>query len=179
MISLFNPGLLWASIIASTAAWALIVFINWGKLSADGPKALFAFLAGIHLFRFIGLVALLPQAIDPNAFGFSQTYLMQVAYGDFSAGILATIAIFATVRDWSSANVLRWAFVIWGTLDTLNAGPNFALRITDQTQVGALGWLILAIYVPALVVTEATLIGWLLRCPFSRTGKQAAGTAAV
>jgi hypothetical protein len=164
---LFNPGLLYASVLASTIAWATIVYMNWGRLAEDGPKALFAFLAGIHVFRFIGLAALLPQAIDPATFGFSQTYLMQVGFGDFIAGILATIAIIATLRDWSSASILRWAFVIIGTLDTLNAGPNFIVKITDQTQVGALGWLILTVYVPVIVVTEIVLIGWLLRKPFA------------
>lgn len=165
---LLNPGLLWASIIGGTLGWLAILRINWPRLSAHGPEALFSFLAAIHVFRYIGLVALVPTHFDAADFGFSAAYLNQVAYGDFAAGLLAVLAIFATLGKWKRASLIRWAFVIIGTLDTLNAGPNFALNIVDQNKVEALGWLILTVYVPALVVTEIALILWLLKKPFQK-----------
>jgi hypothetical protein len=137
------------------------VRMNWARLSAQGFAALFSFLASIHLFRLIGLIALLPQHLDPAPFGFSQGYLLQVAWGDAAAAVLAAIAIWAVQGGWKSAMAWAWAFVVVGTLDTLNAGPQFILAIHDQTLVGALGWLILTIYVPGLLVTEAVLV-WLL-----------------
>lgn len=165
---LLNPGLLWASVIGGTLGWLAILRINWPRLAAQGPAAIFTFLAAIHVFRYIGLVAIVPTHVDGAEFGFSQAYLAQVGYGDFVSALLAGLAIFATLGHWRQASLIRWAFVIIGTLDTLNAGPNFALGIVDQNKVGALGWLILTTYVPALVVTEITLIAWLLKKPFQK-----------
>jgi hypothetical protein len=153
--------LMYASVGIGLLAWATILRINWPRLARQSFAALFVFLASIHLFRLIGLVALLPQHLDPAPFGFSHTYLLQVGWGDAVAAVLAAVAIWAVLGGWRSARLWAWAFVIEGTLDTLNAGPQFILGIHDQTLVGALGWLILTIYVPALIVTEAALI-WLL-----------------
>jgi hypothetical protein len=156
-----NTYLMYTSVAIGLLAWATIVRMNWARLSTQGFAALFSFLAAIHLFRPIGLIALLPQHLDPAPFGFSHAYLLQVGWGDTAAAVLAAIAIWAVLGRWQAAMVWAWAFVIVGTLDTLNAGPHFILGIHDQTLVGALGWLILTIYVPALLVTEAALL-WLL-----------------
>jgi hypothetical protein len=153
-----NATLLHLSIVAGVVAWSLLFWINWGWLQEGGHKRIFTVLAGVHIFRYIGLIALIPSMLNPVPFNFTQTYLQQVAYGDFIAMILAVVAIVAVRKNWSTASFWAWAFFLEGTADTLNAGPNFALHITDQNLVGAMGWLILTIYVPALVVTE-TLVG--------------------
>jgi hypothetical protein len=152
-----NPLLFFLSIAAGIAAWSLVFWINWEWMQQGGHKRIFTFLASIHVFRYIGLVALVPLHVDPAAFGFSQTYLMQVAFGDFIASILAMVAIVAVRQEWKIATLLTWAFFLEGTADTLNAGPNFALHITNQNLVGAMGWSILTVYVPAIVVTELLL----------------------
>jgi hypothetical protein len=153
-----NATLLYLSIVAGVVAWSLLFWINWDWLQAGGHKRIFTALAGVHLFRYIGLIALIPTMLNPVPFNFTQTYLQQVAYGDFIAMMLAVVAIVAVRKNWRTASFWAWAFFLEGTADTLNAGPNFALHITDQNLVGAMGWLILTIYVPALVVTE-TLLG--------------------
>lgn len=158
-----NATLLHLSIVAGTVAWGLLLWINWNWIKQGGHKRIFTVLAGVHLFRFIGLIALIPSMLDPEPFNFSHSYLQQVAYGDFIAMILASIAIVAVRKDWKMANLWVWAFFLEGTADTLNAGPNFALHITNQNLVGAMGWLILTIYVPALVVTETVLGVYLVR----------------
>jgi hypothetical protein len=155
--------LMYVSVGLGLLAWATIVRMNWERLAKKGFAALFVFLAAIHLFRPIGLIALLPQHLDPSAFGFTHTYLLQVGWGDALASLLAAIAIWAVLGQWRSAMLWAWAFVIEGTIDTINAGPQFILAIHDQTLVGALGWLILTIYVPALIVTEVLLIRLLWR----------------
>jgi hypothetical protein len=78
----------------------------------------------------------------------------------FGVAGLITLLVLVWLRG---AMLWAWAFVIEGTLDTINAGPQFILAIHDQTLVGALGWLILTIYVPALIVTEIVLVWLLLR----------------
>ena len=153
--------IMYTSVAIGLLAWATILRLNWPRLARQGFAASFTFLAAIHLFRPIGLIALLPQHLDPRPFGFTHSYLLQVGWGDAAAAVLAAVAIWAVLGQWRGAMVWAWAFVIVGTLDTLNAGPQFILAIHDQTLVGALGWLILTIYVPALIVTEVVLV-WLL-----------------
>jgi hypothetical protein len=156
-----NTTIMYTSVAIGLLAWATIVRLNWPRLARQGFAATFTFLAAIHLFRPIGLIALLPQHLDPAPFGFTHSYLLQVGWGDALAAVLAALAIWAVLGGWRGAMAWAWAFVVVGTLDTLNAGPQFILAIEDQTLVGALGWLILTIYVPALIVTEAVLV-WLL-----------------
>jgi hypothetical protein len=158
-----NALLLQLSIVIGSAAWAVLVWMNWERLAEGGHKRIVSFLASIHIFRYIGLVALVPIHFDAQVFGFSHAYLLQVAYGDTIAAVLAILTIIALRQDWKIASFLTWAFFLEGTIDTLNAGPNFALHITDQNLVGAMGWLILTIYVPALVVTEIALGIYLVR----------------
>jgi hypothetical protein len=159
---LFNPGILWLSIFTSTATWALLLWINWSWMQAGGWQRLFTVLAGIHLFRFVGLVALSPTHVSPEL-GLSFGYLAAVGFGDWLANVLAIVAIIAVRRNWASATFWSWAFIIPATLDTLNAGPNFALAITDQNQVSAMGWLILTIYVPVIALTEGLILWQLVR----------------
>jgi hypothetical protein len=75
-------------------------------------------------------------------------------------------------QDWKLASIFTWAFFLEGTIDTLNAGPNFALHITNQNLVGVMGWLILTIYVPALVVSETVLGFYLVRRLFPKSDSQ-------
>lgn len=165
---LFNPGILWLSILTSTATWALLFWVNWDWLKEGGHKRIFTVLAGVHLFRFIGLVALSPTHVDP-ALGMSINYLLAVGFGDWAANVLAIIAIIAVQKEWRAATLWSWAFIIVGTLDTLNAGPNFALAIKDQNMVGAMGWLILTIYVPVIALTEGLIIWQLAKRSFGRS----------
>lgn len=153
--------IMYTSVAIGLLAWVTILRLNWPRLAGQGFAAMFTFLAAIHLFRPIGLIALLPQHLDPAPFGFTHSYLLQVGWGDTAAAVLAAVAIWALLGQWRGAMAWAWAFVVVGTLDTLNAGPQFILSIHDQNLVGALGWLILTIYVPALIVTEAALL-WLL-----------------
>jgi hypothetical protein len=155
--------IMYAAVAMGLLAWATIIRIHWPRLATQGFAGMSVFLAAIHLFRPIGLIALLPQHLDPAPFGFTHTYLLQVGWGDALAALLAAMAIWAVLGQWRSAMLWAWAFVIEGTLDTINAGPQFLLAIHDQTLVGALGWLILTIYVPALIVTEILLVGLLVR----------------
>ena len=166
-MTLFNPGLLWLSILTSTASWALLLWLVWPWLSAGGYKRIFTALAAVHLFRFIGLVAMIPTHVDP-ALGLRFTYLAQVGFGDWIANVLAIMAIIAVRQDWKSASLWSWAFIILGTADTLNAGPNFALAIQDQNIVSALGWLILTVYVPVIALTEGLIIWQLIAKARSR-----------
>jgi hypothetical protein len=94
---LFNPGILWLSIFTSMASWAALFYINWDWIQSGGYKRIFTVLAGVHLFRFIGLAALSTEHVGPEL-GLSFTYLMQVAFGDWAANVLAIIASRSKLR---------------------------------------------------------------------------------
>jgi hypothetical protein len=155
--------LLWTSTAVSFATWGLLLWIAWPWLAEGGFRRIFTVLAGVHLFRWIGLVALNPAHVDGQALGLEHAYLQQVAYGDLAANVLAIVAIIAVRSQWTSQLFWAWAFIVVGTADTLNAGPNFIMAIKDDAQVGALGWLILVGYVPAILLTEIVLIVQLVR----------------
>jgi hypothetical protein len=161
--------LLWTSTAVSFATWGLLLWIAWPWLAEGGFKRIFTVLAGVHLFRWIGLVALNPTHVDAQLLGLPHFYLQQVAYGDLAANVLAIVAIVAVRGGWASATFWAWAFIIVGTADTANAGPNFIMAIRDDAHVGALGWLILVGYVPAIILTEITLIVQLVRRTFGST----------
>jgi hypothetical protein len=158
--------LLWTSTAVSLATWGLLLWILWPWMAEGGFRRVFTVLAGVHLFRWIGLVALNPTHVDGAALGLAHFYLQQVAYGDLAANILAIIAIVAVRSNWASQMFWAWAFIIVGTADTLNAGPNFIMAIKDDAQVGALGWLILVGYVPAILLTEIVILVQLVRRSF-------------
>jgi hypothetical protein len=162
MSFLFNPGTLWLATFTSIATWSLLLYINWPWLQQGGYKRIFTVLAGVHLFRHIGLVALSPTHVEP-ALGLPFSYLAQVAYGDWLANVLAIVAILAVRAEWKTATFWSWFFIIAATADTLNAGPNFILAIRDQNNVGALGWLILTWYVPVIAITEGLIIWQLVK----------------
>ena len=162
MSFLFNPGTLWLATATSIATWTLIFNLIWPWLKEGGFKRIFTVLAGVHLFRHVGLVALSPTHVDP-ALGLSFAYLAQVGYGDWLANVLAIVAILAVRGEWKTATFWAWSFIIAGTVDTLNAGPNFILAITDQNMVGAMGWLILTWYVPVIAITEGLIIWQLVK----------------
>lgn len=165
--------LLWMSTAVSLATWGLLLWIAWPWMAEGGFRRIFTVLAGVHLFRWIGLVALNPTHVDGAALGLPHFYLQQVAYGDLAANLLAIVAIIAVRGNWASQLLWAWAFIIVGTADTLNAGPNFIMAIKDDAQVGALGWLILVGYVPAILLTEVAIIVQLVRRTFSGASKTA------
>lgn len=165
--------LLWISTAVSFATWGSLLWIVWPWAAEGGFRRLFTLLAGVNVFRWIGLVALNPTHVDAELLGLPHFYLQQVADGDLAANILAIVAIVAVRSNWASQMLWAWAFVIVGTADTLNAGPNFIMAIKDDAQVGALGWLILAGYVPAILLTEIVLIVQLARRSFAGSRRAA------
>jgi hypothetical protein len=165
--------LLWTSTAVSLATWGLLLWIAWPWMAEGGFRRIFTVLAGVHLFRWIGLVALNPTHVDGAALGLPHFYLQQVAYGDLAANLLAIVAIVAVRSNWASQFVWAWAFIIVGTADTLNAGPNFIMAIKNDAQVGALGWLILVGYVPAILLTEIVTLVQLVRRSFAGAAQPA------
>jgi hypothetical protein len=162
--NLYNPGILFLSVATALAGWALLIYMAKPRWEAvEGSNGYIKGLISVHLFRFIGLVALVPSIVDPTPFGWTHDYLLQIGFGDWVANVLGIFAIVAISKKWQSAKFFTWAFLIEGTLDTMWAGGKIIPSITDQNFMNTMGWFIVVVYVPALIVTEFLLWVQLLK----------------
>jgi len=73
------------------------------------------------------------------------------------------LTIVAVRRNWSLAIPIAWVFALLALLDNLNAASQVASLVQDQNQVSALGWIVVAVYVPGLILTAILLIVHLMR----------------
>lgn len=143
-------------------SWGLVYIMLKPGLEQRGFAVHAQALLAPQMFRFFGLIALIPAFFDMRSLGFGDTFHAIVAWGDFGSGVLAMLAIVALRGGWSSARGLVWLFNIVGTIDLLYAAGQLAPSIHDPALVGPLGWLIFAIYLPMLVVSHVALFRLLL-----------------
>jgi len=78
------------------------------------------------------------------------------------------LTILALRRGWTLAIAIAWVFAIWGLIDNLNAAGQIAPLIEGQNMVGSLGWLVVTVYVPGLLLTETLLIWHLAKRAMGR-----------
>jgi hypothetical protein len=145
--------------------FTLLVLQMRSRLAAMGQSKHLIALLSVHLFRYLGLIALLPGIFDLSSLGFTRSYLAQVAYGDFIAGLLAIASIVAILRQWKYTIPLIWFFNIFGFLDLANAGISMAPKIQDPNILGGLGWSIFTVYLPAVIVSHIAIFILLLKQP--------------
>ncbi len=148
------------------AAWLLCFGTYvWPRLKvmngADAQRAI----AGLHGFRFFGLVFILPGIVGPSLPASFATF---AAYGDFATGVLALLAL-ATGR----IRPLYWAFVVaFNLVGTTDIVVDYfhAIRAGVPAMAGQLGvtYPIVTLYVPLLMLTHAAAFYLLLR---PRVGK--------
>jgi len=132
----------------------------WPWLRARSRDQALAALVAPHMFfRFIGLGFLVPGVVSaalPAAFA------VPAAYGDFIAGILATIATIALAKHGAWAIAAVWVFNVWGTADLLFAfyeGPHARI---DPGTLGAAFYILTAI-VPPLLTTHFLIFRLLMQ----------------
>jgi hypothetical protein len=85
-----------------------------------------------------------------------------IGYGDLATAVLALLALIALRNRFPGAITLVWLCIIVGTLDTVNA---IIQSVRDSVFMYALGvnWVIVSIYVPALLVSSVLIFLQLLR----------------
>ncbi len=111
-----------------------------------------------HAFRHVGLLCLVPGVVaEPLPPEFANT----AAYGDFTTGLLAILALVALRGGWKAALPLVWLFNIVGTVDLLHAVFR-GLSVGAHETLGA-AWYIPTFIVPALLVTPFMVFALLLR----------------
>jgi len=80
-----------------------------------------------------------------------------VAYGDIATAVLALLALVALRLRWGSAVALTWVALVVGALDTLNAIIQ-SERDDVFTHPLGLNWVIVTVYVPALLVSSVLIV---------------------
>jgi hypothetical protein len=113
----------------------------------------------VHAFRIVGGTILAPGAV---AAGVPMDFRTMVGYGDLATAFLALLALIALRARFSGAIALVWLSVVVGMLDTVNA---IIQSTRDSVFSYALGvnWVIVSMYVPALLVSSLLIFIQLLR----------------
>ena len=153
----------------SLAAYALIAWWYVTPRLAGLPRELALVpLVWVHAFRIVGGTILAPGAVDAAV---PAEFRTMIGYGDLATAALALLALIALRARLTGAIALVWLCLGVGLVDTVNA-------IIQSTRYGvfsyALGvnWVIVAIYVPALLVSSL-LIFMQLRRPSGRPAESA------
>jgi hypothetical protein len=144
----------------SLAAYALIGFWYLApRLSRLPRETALVPLLWVHAFRIVGGTILAPGAVDA---GVPMDFRMMVGYGDLATAVLALLALVALRARFSGAIALVWLCVVVGMLDTVNA---IIQSTRDSVFSYALGvnWVIVSMYVPALLVSSLLIFMQLLR----------------
>jgi hypothetical protein len=108
-----------------------------------------------HTLRHIGLTFMVPSVTDP---AIPQSFAFTTAWGDFTAGILALIALFALKNSWKLAIPLVWIFNLEGFVDLI-----YALSQAEAVPTLAGTWFIPTFIVPLLLVSHIMIFIWLVK----------------
>ncbi len=121
-------------------------------------EAALAPLVWVHAFRIIGGTILAPGSVDV---GVPMAFRVMIGYGDLATAALALLALAALRARWRGALALVWVCIGFGLLDTVNAIIQSTLDNVFSYPLG-FNWVIVAIYVPALLVSSLLIVMRLL-----------------
>ncbi|EPJ44970.1 MAG: hypothetical protein OFPI_38510 [Osedax symbiont Rs2] len=108
-----------------------------------------------HSLRHIGLTFMVPSVTDP---AIPESFVFTTAWGDFTAGILALIALFALKNSWKLAIPLVWIFNLEGFVDLI-----YALSQAEAVPTLAGTWYIPTFIVPLLLVSHIMIFIGLIK----------------
>ena len=128
------------------------------RLSRLPLEAALVPLLWVHAFRMVGGTILAPGSVDA---GVPMAFRLMIGYGDLATAFLALLALIALRTRFSGAIALVWLCMIVGNLDTLNAIIQ-SVRYNVFTYALGLNWVIVTIYVPALLVSSLLIFMQLL-----------------
>ena len=143
----------------SLVAYALIAF--WyvaPRLSRLPREVALAPLLWIHVFRIVGGTILAPGAVDA---GVPMEFRMMIGYGDLVTAFLALLALIALRARFRGAIAVVWLCIGVGMLDTVNAIIQ-SVRASVFTYALGVNWVIVTMYVPALLVSSLLIFMQLL-----------------
>ncbi len=145
---------------ASLIAYALIAF--WyvaPRLSRLPREAALVPLLWVHVFRIVGGSILAPGAVEASV---PADFRVMIGYGDLVTAFLALLALIALRTRFFGAIALVWLCAIVGALDTVNAIVQ-SVRGSVFTYALGVNWVIVVMFVPALIVSSVLIFMQLLR----------------
>jgi len=146
----------------SLVAYSLIALWYIAPRLSGLPRELaLAPLLWIHAFRIVGGTILAPGAVGP---GVPMEFRTMIGYGDLATALLALLALIALRTRFTGAIALVWLCVTVGMLDTVNAIIQ-SIRFSVFTYALGVNWVIVTIYVPALLVSSLLIFMQLLAAP--------------
>jgi len=143
----------------SLVAYALIGF--WyvaPRISKLPREAALVPLLWVHAFRIVGGTILAPGAADAAV---PTDFRVLVGYGDLATAFLALVALVALRARFPGAIALVWIFVVVGMLDTVDAIIQ-SVRYSVFNYALGVNWVIVTMYVPALLVSSLLIFMQLL-----------------
>ena len=144
----------------SLLAYALIaVWYVAPRLAGLPREAALVPLLWVHAFRVVGGTILAPGSVDA---GVPMDFQIMVGYGDIVTGFLALLALIALRARFSGAIALVWLCILFGTLDTANAIVQ-SMRYGVFNYPLGFNWVIVTLYVPALLVSSVLIFMRLLK----------------
>ena len=143
----------------SLAAYLFIAFwYGAPRLSGLPREVALAPLLWIHAFRIVGGTILAPGAVDA---GVPVQFRTMIGYGDLATAFLALLALVALRTRYAGAIALVWLCVSVGMLDTVNAIIQ-SMRYSVFNYPLGVNWVIVTVYVPALLVSSLLIFMQLL-----------------
>ena len=138
----------------SLAAYALIgLWYVVPRLSRLPREVALVPLVWIHAFRIVGGTILAPGAVDASV---PLDFRTMIGYGDMATAALALLALIALRVSWRGAFALVWLCITVGLLDTVNAIIQ-SMRYSVFTHGLGVNWVIVTMYVPALLVSTVLI----------------------
>ena len=110
-------------------------------------------LVWIHAFRIVGGTILAPGAVDAAV---PSDFRTMIGYGDMATAVVALLALIALRRRTPVAIALVWLGLTVGLLDTVNAIIQ-SMRYNVFTYGLGVNWVIVTMYVPALLVSSVLI----------------------
>jgi len=150
----------------SLAAYSLIAW--WyvsPRLSRIPREVALVPLVWVHAFRIVGGTILAPGAVDASV---PADFRTMIGYGDMATALLALLALIALRGRWHGAIALVWICIGVGLLDTVNAIIE-SMRYSVFTYALGVNWVIVTMYVPALLVSTVLIVIQLRRSPAGQT----------
>jgi hypothetical protein len=107
----------------------------------------------IHAFRIVGGTILAPGAVDATV---PSDFRTMIGLGDMATAVLALLALIALRRRMALAIPLVWLVLAVGLIDTVNAIIQ-SMRYSVFNDGLGVNWVIVTIYVPALLVSSVLI----------------------
>jgi hypothetical protein len=140
------------------AYWLIAFWYVAPRLSGLPRELALAPLLWVHAFRIVGGTILAPGAVGP---GVPMEFRTMIGYGDLITALLALLALLALRARFPRVIAFVWLCVTVGMLDTVNAIIQ-SLRFNVFTDALGVNWVIVTIYVPALLVSSLLIVMQLL-----------------